>query len=82
MGNGWQRGHFFREKLMRWADLNFFCRQTKPEKLPLQVFMNFFFHVHTCRNDPKFSDRYAWANSAVSDQTAPRRQIEAVHEEV
>ena len=26
----------------------------------------------TCRNDPKFSDRYAWANSADPDQTAPR----------
>ena len=24
------------------------------------------------RNDPKFSDRYAWANSADPDQTAPR----------
>ena len=23
------------------------------------------------RNDPKFSDRYAWANSADPDQTAP-----------
>ena len=26
------------------------------------------------RNDPKFSDRYAWANSANPDQTAPRGQ--------
>ena len=24
------------------------------------------------RNDPKFSDRYTWANSADPDQTAPR----------
>ena len=24
------------------------------------------------RNDPKFSDRYAWANSADPDQTAPQ----------
>ena len=24
------------------------------------------------RNDPKFSDRQAWANSADPDQTAPR----------
>ena len=24
------------------------------------------------RNDPKFSDRYAWANSADPDHTAPR----------
>ena len=23
------------------------------------------------RNDPKFSDRYVWANSVVPDQTAP-----------
>ena len=27
------------------------------------------------RNDPKFSDRYAWANSAVPDQTAPSSLI-------
>ena len=27
------------------------------------------------RNDPKFSDRYAWANSADSDQTAPRGAV-------
>ena len=27
------------------------------------------------RNDPKFSDRYAWANSADPDQTAPRGVI-------
>ena len=26
---------------------------------------------HTYRNDPKFSDRYVWANSADPDQTAP-----------
>ena len=25
-----------------------------------------------CRNDPEFSDRQAWANSADPDQTAPR----------
>ena len=24
-----------------------------------------------CRNDPKFSDKYVWANSADQDQTAP-----------
>ena len=27
------------------------------------------------RNDPKFSDRYAWANSADLDQTAPRGAV-------
>ena len=27
------------------------------------------------RNDPKFSDRYAWANSADLDQTEPRGEI-------
>ena len=27
------------------------------------------------RNDPKFSDRYAWANSADPDQTAPRSSL-------
>ena len=26
----------------------------------------------TYRKDPKFSDRYVWANSADPDQTAPR----------
>ena len=27
------------------------------------------------RNDPMFSDRYAWANSADPDQTAPRGAV-------
>ena len=27
------------------------------------------------RNDPKFSDRYAWANNADPDQTAPRGAV-------
>ena len=27
------------------------------------------------RNDPKFSDRYAWANRADPDQTAPRGAV-------
>ena len=27
------------------------------------------------RNDPKFSDRSAWANSADPDQTAPRGAV-------
>ena len=27
------------------------------------------------RNDPKFSDRYAWANSADPDQTVPRGAV-------
>ena len=27
------------------------------------------------RNDLKFSDRYVWANSADSDQTAPRGAV-------
>ena len=27
------------------------------------------------RNDAKFSDRYAWANSADPDQTAPRGAV-------
>ena len=31
----------------------------------------FCFSLGTYRNDPKFSDRYAWANSADPDQTAP-----------
>ena len=28
-----------------------------------------------CRNDPKFSDREVWANSADPDQTAPRGAV-------
>ena len=27
------------------------------------------------RNDPKFSDRYAWANSADQDLTAPDQDL-------
>ena len=27
------------------------------------------------RNDPKFSDRYVWANGADPDQTAPRGAV-------
>ena len=27
------------------------------------------------RNDPKISDKYAWANSADPDQTAPRGAV-------
>ena len=27
------------------------------------------------RNDPKFSDRYVWANSADPDHTAPRGAV-------
>ena len=30
---------------------------------------------HVYRNDLKFSDRYAWANSAYPDQTAPRGAV-------
>ena len=33
------------------------------------------FHRGIYRNDPKFSDRYAWANSADPDQTAPRGAV-------
>ena len=35
----------------------------------------FKFDFQSTRNDPKFSDRYAWANSADPDQTAPRRAV-------
>ena len=34
--------------------------------------------LHRSQNysyDPKFSDRYAWANSADPDQTAPRGAV-------
>ena len=30
---------------------------------------------HGYRNDPKFSDRQVWANSADPDQTAPRGAV-------
>ena len=30
---------------------------------------------YTYHNDPKFSDRYAWANSADPDQTASRGAV-------
>ena len=30
------------------------------------------------RNDPKFSDKYAWANSADPDQTAPGSTLFAI----
>ena len=29
------------------------------------------------RNDPKFSDRLVWANSADPDQTAPRGEVKS-----
>ena len=31
--------------------------------------------INKYRNDPKFSDRYAWANSVDPDQTAPRGAV-------
>ena len=34
-----------------------------------------FLFVYMYRNVPKFSDRYAWANSADPDQTAPRGAV-------
>ena len=36
---------------------------------------NILFSMSIYRNDPKFSDRYAWANSADPDQTAPRGAV-------
>ena len=35
---------------------------------------NEFTEAQKYRNDPKFLDRYAWANSADPDQTAPLDQ--------
>ena len=52
-----------------------------------QVFFSFFFFLPTIayivnlysfkcyRNDPKVSDRFAWANSADPDKTAPRGAV-------
>ena len=31
--------------------------------------------IYDYHNDPKFLDRYAWANSADPDQTAPRGAV-------
>ena len=39
---------------------------------PREMFRHF---IPLYRNDPKFSDRYAWANSADPDQTAPRGAV-------
>ena len=36
---------------------------------------NIMFYYYKYHNDPKFSDRYAWANSADPDQTAPRGAV-------
>ena len=33
------------------------------------------YSVFKYRNDPKFSDRYVWANSADPDQTVPRGAV-------
>ena len=33
------------------------------------------FNTRNYRNDPKFSDRLIWANSADPDQTAPRGAV-------
>ena len=41
----------------------------------LMFFWIVFQSSHDYRNDPKFSDRYAWANSADPDQTAPRGAV-------
>ena len=40
---------------------------------PRLMFPYLGFHYLLYRNDPKFLDRYAWANSADPDQNAPRR---------
>ena len=38
-----------------------------------QTYKNYaMYSLSIYRNDPKFSDRYAWANCADPDQTAPR----------
>ena len=50
----------------RTRDLPFPGADTLPTELLGPVGENWNY-----RNDPKFSDRYAWANSADPDQTAP-----------
>ena len=44
-------------------------------KLKLGPHMYSWLMYHVYRNDPKFSDRYAWANSADPGQTAPRGAV-------
>ena len=41
----------------------------------LYIFIHYYYYFYVYRNDPKFSDRYAWANSAHPDQTAPRGAV-------
>ena len=41
----------------------------------LYIKITFFKFEDNYHNDPKFSDRYAWANSADPDQTAPRGAV-------
>ena len=39
------------------------------------IFHSILVHMAGYHNDPKFLDRYAWANSADPDQTAPRGTV-------
>ena len=43
----------------------------------MRIHYEFFFFLNQCiyRNDPKFLDRYAWANSADPDQSAFRGAV-------
>ena len=38
-------------------------------------YLNTLYMLGAYCNDPKFLDRYAWANSADPDQTAPRGAV-------
>ena len=50
--------------------IKLYCFTVISCQILLILYMIFIYH-----NDPKFSDRYAWANSADPDQTAPRGAV-------
>ena len=53
------------------------CMVTSPAKVGIESIpsVQLGFGYTGYHNDPKFSDRYAWANSADPDQTAPRGAV-------
>ena len=52
--------------------LNEMGKKIRCEALHMQIVMQKASGVISYRNDPKFSDRQVWANSADQDQNAPR----------
>ena len=61
---------------LKWANKpTFFHSFIIRKHLKHSVYMHILIRCIYC-NDPKFLDRYAWANSADPDQTAPWRKFE------